>query len=41
VGKLEGRRPLRRARSRWEDNIKFKRLDGDTEWINLTQDKDR
>ena len=41
MGKLEGRRPLRRARSRWEDNIKFKRFDGDIEWINLTQDKDR
>jgi hypothetical protein len=24
VGRLEGRKPLRRPRSRWEDNIKMK-----------------
>jgi hypothetical protein len=29
VGKPEGRRPLRRPRRRWEDNIKMERLYGE------------
>jgi len=44
VGKLEGKRPLGRPRRRWVDNI---RMDlqkvgcGYTDWIGLTQDRDR
>jgi hypothetical protein len=44
VGNPEGRRPLRRSRSRWEDNI---RMDlGDIGWdgmdrIYLDQDRDQ
>jgi hypothetical protein len=44
VGKPEGRRPLGRPKSRWEDNIK---MDlgvigfGDLDWIHLAQDGDR
>jgi hypothetical protein len=43
VGKPEGRRPLGRPRRRWEDNIKliFKKWDGDMNWIELAQDRDR
>ena len=43
VGKLEGRRPLRRLRRRWVDI----RMDlqevgcGYMDWIGLAQDKDR
>ena len=44
VGKPEGKRPLERPRSRWEDNIKtdlqevgFRGMD----WIELAQDMDR
>ena len=36
VGKLEGQRPLRRPRGRWEDNIKvdFQEVRrGDMDWI--------
>ena len=42
VGKPEGKRPLRRLRLRWEDNIK---LDlqlvgcGGMDWIELVQDR--
>jgi len=43
VGKPEGKRPLRRSRLRWEDNIKmdlqkvgFRRMD----WIELAQGRD-
>jgi hypothetical protein len=46
VGKPEGRRPLRRIRHRWEDNIKVvvRELEwggGGTDWIILSQDRDR
>ena len=44
VGKPEGRRPLGRTRSRWEDNIKidFQELGwGVMGWIYLDQDTDR
>ena len=44
VGSPEGKRPFRRSRNKWEDNIKnglFKKLDGGLEWIDLAQDKDR
>ena len=39
VGKLEGKRPLGRPRSRWEDNIKMDLQEVD--WIDLAQDRDR
>jgi hypothetical protein len=42
VGNPEGKRPLGRPRSRWEDNIKLdlreKEIDG-TNWIRLAQDR--
>jgi hypothetical protein len=42
VGRPEGKRPLRRSRRRWEDNIKMDlrdiRIDG-ANWIQLAQDK--
>jgi hypothetical protein len=44
VGKPEGRRPLGRPRSRWEDNIKMDLREigfGDVDWIHLGQDRDR
>ena len=43
VGKLEGKRPLRRPRHRWEDDIKMdlKMWGGEMDWIDLTQDRDR
>jgi hypothetical protein len=44
VGRPEGRRPLRRPRRRWEDNIKMDLMEigfGDVDWINLAQDRDR
>ena len=44
VGKPEGKRPLGRPRSRWEDNIKMyiqKVGCGGTDWIELAQDRDR
>jgi hypothetical protein len=43
VGKPEGRRPLGRPRSRWEDNIKIDIRDvgwGGMDWSNLAQDRD-
>jgi hypothetical protein len=44
VGKSEGKRPLGRPRSRWEDNIKMDLqelgCDG-VHWIELAQDGDR
>jgi hypothetical protein len=43
VGKPEGKRPLRRSRSRWEDNIKMQFVDiewGGVDWIGLAQDRD-
>jgi hypothetical protein len=43
VGKPEGRRPLGRPRSRWEDNIKMdlREVGGGADWIDLAQDRDR
>jgi hypothetical protein len=43
VGKREGKRPLRRSRRRWEDNIKwfFRKWVGGLDWIDLAQDRDR
>jgi hypothetical protein len=42
VGRPEGKRPLRRPRGRWEDNIKLdfrdKGIDG-ANWIRLSQDR--
>ena len=38
VGKPEGKRPLRKARSRWEDNIKIDTQEvgqGGMDWIDL------
>jgi hypothetical protein len=44
VGKPEGKRPLRRPRRRWVDNIRID-LDemgwGDVVWIGLAQDRNR
>ncbi|KAJ4435830.1 hypothetical protein ANN_18449 [Periplaneta americana] len=44
VGRPAGKRPLRRARRRWEDNIKMDLrevgYDG-RDWINLAQDRDQ
>jgi hypothetical protein len=44
VGKPEGRRPLRRPRRRWEDNINMDLREvgwGGMNWINLAKDRDR
>jgi hypothetical protein len=44
VGRPEGRRPLRRPRHRWEDNIRMDLREtefGDLDWIHLAQDRDR
>ena len=45
VEKRERRRPLARPRRRWEDNIKmdFRKAgwEGDIDWIDLAQDRDR
>jgi len=43
VGQLEGKRPLGRTRRRWEDHIKMdlQEVGGDTDWLDLTQDRDR
>ena len=44
VGKSERKRPLRRPRRRWEDNIKMglhKVLRGCWDWMELAQDRDR
>jgi hypothetical protein len=43
VGKPEGKRPLRRPRSRWEDNIRMDLQElgcGVIDWIELAQDRD-
>ena len=43
VGKPEGKRPLGRPRSRWEDNIKMDLQEvgcGGMDWIELAQDRD-
>jgi hypothetical protein len=43
VGRPEGRRPLERPRSRWEDNIKMdlQEVERGMDWIELAQDRDR
>jgi hypothetical protein len=44
LGKPEGKRPLRRPRRRWEDNIRMYLREigwGCMNWIYLTQDRDR
>jgi hypothetical protein len=44
VGRPEGRRPLGKPRSRWEDNIKMDLGEigfGDVDWTHLAQDRDR
>jgi hypothetical protein len=44
VGKPEAKRPLRRPRRRWEDNIKmdFQEVGGGGgDWMELVQDRDR
>ena len=45
VGKPEGKRPLGRPRSRWNDNIMMDLLyvgwDGGMDWTDLGQDRDR
>jgi hypothetical protein len=44
VGKPEGKRPLGRPRSRWEDNIRMDLQEvgsGCENWIGLVQDRDR
>jgi hypothetical protein len=44
VGKSEGKRPLRRPRSRWVDNIKIdlREIEWDgMDWIDLAQDRDQ
>ena len=43
VGKPEGKRPLRRPRRRWEDNIKIDLQEvggGRGDWMELAQDRD-
>jgi hypothetical protein len=43
VGKPEGKTPLRRARRRWEDNIKMYLREmefGGVDWIHLTKNRD-
>jgi hypothetical protein len=42
MGKPEGKRPLERPRSRWEDEIKMDLREmgwGGVEWIRLAQDR--
>jgi hypothetical protein len=44
VGKPEGKRPLRRPRRRWVDNVKMdlREVEWDgRDWIDLAQDRDR
>jgi hypothetical protein len=43
VGKPEGRTPLERTKSRWEDNIKMhlELICEGMDWIDLAQDRDR
>ena len=43
VRKPDGKRPLRRPRRRWEDNIKMdlQEVGGGGDWMELAQDRDR
>ena len=44
MGKPEEKRPFRRPRRRWEDNIKMDLQEvgcGGMDWIKLAQDRDR
>jgi hypothetical protein len=43
VGKPQGKRPLRRSRHRWKDNIKIElqEVRWGIDWIDLAQDGDR
>jgi hypothetical protein len=44
VGKSEGKRPLRRPRRRWEDNIRMDLREigwEDVDWMHLNQDRDQ
>ena len=44
VGKPEGKRPMRRPRSRWKDNIKtdLQEVGGACgDWMELAEDRDR
>jgi hypothetical protein len=44
VAKQEGRRPLRRPRCRWLDNMKIDLREiewGGMDWIDLAQDRDQ
>jgi len=44
VGKPEGRRPLKRPRRRWEDNIRMGLLEvgcRGVDWMELAQEMDR
>jgi hypothetical protein len=44
VGKPEGKKPLRRPRRRWLDNIRMDVVEvgwGDVDWIGLAQDRNR
>jgi hypothetical protein len=44
VGKPEERKPLKRLRRKWENNIKMDLREvgcGDIDWIALAQDRDR
>ena len=44
MGELEGKRPLKRHRHGWEDNIKMDLQEvgcGGMDWIDLAQDRDR
>ena len=44
MGKPEGKRPLRRPRLKWEDNIKMDLQEvgcGSMDWIHPVQDRDR
>jgi hypothetical protein len=44
VGKPEGKKPLRRPRLRWENNIKMDLQEvggGGADWMEMAQDRDR
>jgi hypothetical protein len=43
LGIFDGKRPIGRARHRWEDNIKMdlKEVGWGMDWIDLAQDTDR